>query len=571
MNDFENHFGSAGNPFSGSQNPDEQNDWADKQQKELERQRKALARQQALNKPASNAPGFTAAPTGLTPAMEPETPLPQIRPLKAEPAKTERAERAETALPDFTRHWDNPLDKLPSGHVNSHLANKYSGRTGPRDWAGRPFLPHEAEPMIEKWKKDLHDMSQDMRDVLFLTNYQNDPTFRERANRAIHEWNRVMPALNAGRAVSQENSGLANVPSAKPASSGAATTGSALTSGQTGHSLANSLQTTAHVNDPKNETYAPLFQWAADFISHALGENSRIHGRDTVGHSDESMGLAYRAAGKAVREAAQHNFVEPSAVNAQGKHPIGHSDQSMAELEKTGFGKMRHQAVADTHELTGEKQGFTFDRKTGSLEADSIGTGFKTIPVKAKIGAFSLAATIGRMLHDLFGGDPIALEKTEADTVRFQQELDALEPMTMDKIYVKGHPDETGKNLTRYLYQQLGNQIVMLPATYLLSKVEGIAAITGVSAAVLTSQINAGIIRAKGKGDPYTAVKYGVPLGLMALLNIPFKAPVSIQTPQELKAWLQSVMVDFGVGALQQEGVRNVTKHTNDENEKSPR
>ncbi len=100
----------------------------------------------------------------------------------------------------------------------------------------------------------------------------------------------------------------------------------------------------------------------------------------------------------------------------------------------------------------------------------------------------------------------------------------------------------------------------MLPATYLLSKVEGIAAITGVSAAVLTSQINAGIIRAKGKGDPYTAVKYGVPLGMMALLNIPFKAPVSIQTPQELKAWLQSVMVDFGVGTLQQEGVNNAIK-----------
>ncbi|EQM95282.1 hypothetical protein OFAG_02161, partial [Oxalobacter formigenes HOxBLS] len=338
-----------------------------------------------------------------------------------------------------------------------------------------------------------------------------------------------------------------------------------------GQSLANSLQKTAHVNDPKNETYAPLFQWAADFISHALGENSRIHGRDTLGHSDESMGEAYRAAGKAVREAAQHNFVEPSAVNARGTHPPGHSDQSMAELEKTGFGKMRHQAVADTHELTGEKQGFTFDRKTGSLEADSIGTGFKTIPVKAKIGAFSLAATIGRMLYDLFGGDPIALEKTEADTVRFQQELDALEPMTMDKIYVKGHPDETGKNLTRYLYRQLGNQIVMLPATYLLSKVEGIAAITGVSAAVLTSQINAGIIRAKGKGDPYTAVKYGVPLGMMALLNIPFKAPVSIQTPQELKAWLQSVMVDFGVGTLQQEGVRKVIKNSEDRwNKKDP-
>ncbi|WP_196806217.1 hypothetical protein, partial [Oxalobacter paraformigenes] len=221
MNDFENHFGSAGERFSGSQNPDEQNGWADKQQRELERQRKALERQQTLNKPASNAPGFTAAPTGLTPAMEPETPLPQTGPLKAEPAKKERAERvekAETDLPDFTKHWDDPLSKLPSGQINSHLANKYSGRTGPRDWAGRPFLPHEAKPMIEKWKKDLHDMSQDMRDVLFLSNYQNDPTFRERANRAIHEWNRIMPEPKAGRPASEVTPGKGSPLSGQAAS-----------------------------------------------------------------------------------------------------------------------------------------------------------------------------------------------------------------------------------------------------------------------------------------------------------------------------------------------------------------
>ena len=137
MNDFENYFVSAGDLFSGSQNPEEQNDWLTKQQREQERQRKALERQQqALNRPASGAPGFTAAPTGLTPANEPETSLPRIEPVKIEPVKPERQ---ETALPDFTRHWDDPLDKLPSGHVNFHLENKYTGRAGPGDWAGRPF------------------------------------------------------------------------------------------------------------------------------------------------------------------------------------------------------------------------------------------------------------------------------------------------------------------------------------------------------------------------------------------------------------------------------------------------
>ena len=572
MNDFENYFGSAGDLFSGSQNPDEQNDWLTKQQREQERQRKALERQQqALNKPA---PGFTAAPTGLTPANEPETSLPRIEPVKIEPVKPERQ---EAALPDFTRHWDDPLDKLPSGHVNFHLENKYTGRAGPWDWAGRPFPRHEAEPMIANRKKDLRDMSQDMRDILFLTNYQNDATFRERANRAIHELSRIMPELKAGKAVSEsasepaaglsgqatnlpalrENSGVSNVSPAKPAaSSGAVAARTASPPGQTGHSLANSLQTTAHVNDPHDQGMGPLLQGIADFFGNTLGENSRIHGRYTVGPSDESMGPAYRAAGEAVRQAARKNFVEPSAVNAQGTYPPGHLDESMAELEKAGFETGKHQAVADTHALMGEKQGFTFDRKTGSIEADSIGTGFKTIPVKAKIGVFSLAVTIGRMLHDIFGGDPIGLEKTEARVQALEKTLEAMKPVKVNHIYVKDHPEETGRNLTRYLYQQFGNQLIKLPATWLLANAQSIAALTGVSASLLTAQINAGIIREKGKGDLYTSVMYGVPLGLLVLMKVPFRVPFSIENAREFGKYLGSVLVDFGVDQVQQAGAR---------------
>ena len=128
MGTWDDDFGSAGEMFSGSQNPDEQNDWLAKQQ-------------QALNRPASGAAGFTAAPTGMTPANKPETTIPKIEPIKIAPLKTEpvKPERQEAALPDFTRHWDDPLDKLPAGHVNFHLENKYSGRAGPWDWAGRPF------------------------------------------------------------------------------------------------------------------------------------------------------------------------------------------------------------------------------------------------------------------------------------------------------------------------------------------------------------------------------------------------------------------------------------------------
>ena len=174
------------------------------------------------------------------------------------------------------------------------------------------------------------------------------------------------------------------------------------------------LEQAAHVNDPKEETYAPLLQWAADFISSALGEDSYVHGKNTIGPSDESMGLAYRAGGEAVREAAQRHFVESSSVNAQGEHPPGPLDESMAELEKTGFENMQHQAVADTHELIGEKEGFTYEPDIGTVEADAFGVGIKMVPLQIESTILSLGATIGRFLFELFGGAPIGLEKTEA-------------------------------------------------------------------------------------------------------------------------------------------------------------
>ena len=585
--------------FSGSQNPDEQNDWLAKQQREQERQRKALEKQQqALNKPAS---GFTAVPTGMTPANEPETSLPRIEPVKIEPVKPERQ---EAALPDFTRHWDDPLDKLPSGHVNFHLENKYSGRAGPWDWAGRPFPRHEAEPMIANRKATLKEMSQDMRDVLFLTNYQNDATFRERANRAIHELSRIMPELKAGKAfsesasepalskvsplsgqatnlpASQKRSGLSDVLSVKPAassravaadstsgqlsaspakpaaSSGTTATGATAAPEQTDHSLANSLQTTAHVNDPHDQGMGPLLQGIADFFGNTLGENSRIHGRYTVGPSDESMGPAYRAAGEAVREAARKNFVEPSAVNAQGTYPPGHLDESMAELEKAGFEAGKHQAVADTHELIGEKEGFTYEPDIGTVEADAFGVGIKMVPLQIESAILSLGATFGRFLFDLFGGDPIGLEKTEARVQALEKTLEAMKPVKVNHIYVKDHPEETGRNLTRYLYQQFGNQLIKLPATWLLANAQSIAALTGVSASLLTAQINAGIIREKGKGDPYTSAMYGVPLGLLVLMKVPFRVPFSIENAREFGKYLGSVLVDFGVEQVQQAGAR---------------
>ena len=622
MGTWDDDFGSAGDLFSGSQNPDEQNDWLTKQQ-------------QALNRPASGAAGFTAAPTGLTPANKPETTIPKIEPIKTD--------RPKTPVPDFTRHWDDPLDKLPSGHVNFHLENKYSGRAGPWDWAGRPFPRHEAEPMIANRKKDLRDMSQDMRDILFLTNYQNDATFRERTNRAIHELSRIMPELKAGKAVSesasepaaglsgqatnlpvsQKRSGLSDVPSPKPvvssgtaatgaaasrvsaadpasglrrsavpiakpatssegtamgsasaasgqlsaspvkpaASSGTTATGATAAPEQTDHSLANRLQTTAHVNDPHNQTYAPLLQGIADFFGNALGEKSAIHGQPhsqhIVGPSDESMGEAYRAAGEAVRQAARKNFVEPSAVNAQGTYPPGHLDESMAELEKAGFGKMQHQAIADTIGRSAEAEGTVMNREHGSEFARHFGKGIAYSPEEAETHALALAALIGDIVDPLIPGDPTGLDKTKADLIAHKEAEEAQHFTTLGNVFERGWESLAEKG-SDWIAEQAGRKLVFVPAAIAFSLVPSLCAITGMAMADVAADLYGETLYRTGKGEPLEAVTYAIPLGLLQRLVPSSAAMPAVRTLKDLAPRLGRMILQGIVNAAQDEQVENV-------------
>ena len=147
-----------------------------------------------------------------------------------------------------------------------------------------------------------------------------------------------------------------------------------------------------------------------------------------------------------------------------------------------------------------------------------------------------------------------------------EKRLEALKPVKINQIYVDGYPEETGRNLTRYLYQQFGNQLITLPASWLLANAKSVAALTGISASLLTSQINAEVIRKKGKGDPYTSAMYGVPLGLLVLMKVPFRVPFSIENAREFGQYLGSVLVDFGVDQVQQVGVKYAATNREDEN-----
>ena len=74
------------------------------------------------------------------------------------------------------------------------------------------------------------------------------------------------------------------------------------------------------------------------------------------------------------------------------------------------------------------------------------------------------------------------------------------------------------------------------------------------------------MINQSGNTDPTDAVVYGVPLGLLSLLGVPAKAPFSINSPAELKAWVMSLLADFSIGQAQEAGARFAAHQYENEN-----
>ena len=110
-----------------------------------------------------------------------------------------------------------------------------------------------------------------------------------------------------------------------------------------------------------------------------------------------------------------------------------------------------------------------------------------------------------------------------------------------------------------------------VPMSILLGKSESIAAITGMSVADVSAKIHAGMLENTGEGHAAESVMYGIPLGMLSLLNVPFQAPSSIHSGTALMDWVQSVVMGFGVGKLQDEGAKfAVERIKNKENKDLP-
>ena len=59
---------------------------------------------------------------------------------------------------------------------------------------------------------------------------------------------------------------------------------------------------------------------------------------------------------------------------------------------------------------------------------------------------------------------------------------------------------------------------------------------------------------------------YGVPLGLLVLMKVPFRVPFSIENAKEFSKYLGSVLIDFGVEQVQQAGADYASRLYDDEN-----
>lgn len=281
---------------------------------------------------------------------------------------------------------------------------------------------------------------------------------------------------------------------------------------------------------------------------------------------------AEKQAGKAAVQYINKGLGPKSPVYGKdGTRPVGEADQTTGKLVPAIFQNMNHDAIAKAQENIGVSQGFRYDPEHGSREAFSFEKGIDKAILEGKTSFYSFASLTGELVYNVTGGDPKALRAVQGTLKEYKRQMDELQPMKLDQVYVEGDPERTMQNVTDFFYQSLGDQLVKVPISVLMGKADSIAAITGMSSAAVASNIHAGLLEKTGEGHAAESVMYGVPLGMLSLLNIPFQPPASVKSPADLQSWVLSVVTDYGVGQAQVKGAEAVVrKYDNIRDDKEP-
>ena len=138
--------------------------------------------------------------------------------------------------------------------------------------------------------------------------------------------------------------------------------------------------------------------------------------------------------------------------------------------------------------------------------------------------------------------------------------------MTSDQVLVEGDPERSLQNLSRYLYQELGNQTVKLPAYYVGMHVKTFAEALGVSHAVLSSQFYRDFREKTGDGHAAESVMYSIPLALLSAALLPFRNASSFPNAKTLKDYVQSMLVGVAVHKAQKDGRKKIVDGLIDKN-----
>ena len=550
MNVDDDYFSSIGNLYSGSQDPD---DYAPYLEKEAEKRRREQEREQARLLREQQA-----AQAELQKSLQ-QTPPP--------PAVIDNHKPAPLPKPAP----DDPLDGIPGEKRTDILLHKYDYRH-PNDYSGQRLSPDRSKEYIEGWKKEVRGYTDRTRDLILQLNMNRHPDIKEEVEKAKREFREWLPEPNVQElGLHKEETDLSSndrlTTEYRPERDGVPTVQNAFQYGNEPVPIIkadnNLLSQAASVNVPQDQTATPLYRALLSAYGRVFGPDKPVtgYGRSYPTHPDQSYGEAERQAGKAAVQYVKKGLGPKSPVHGQdGTRPVGEVDQSTGKLVPAIFQNMNHDAMAKAQEDIGVSQGFRYDPKHGSREAFSFEKGIDKAILEGKTSFYSFASLTGELVYNVTGGDPKALRAVQGTLKEYKRQMDELQPMKLDQVYVEGDPERTMQNVTDYFYQTLGDQLVKVPISVLMGKADSIAAITGMSSAAVASNIHAGLLDKTGEAHAAESVMYGVPLGMLSLSNIPFQPPASVKSSGDLMNWVQSVVTGYGVGRAQDKGAEAIVR-----------
>ena len=508
----DDYFSSIGNMYSGSYDPEEQNRAlereAERRRREQEREQARILREQQ--------------------AAQAEQ-LKSLQQNTQKPVVTDNDKRA----PVFKTDPDDPYKGLDASRRNDMLMNRFSAGNDPQSPLGRPLTGPERDDYIHGWKNKVNGMTQDQKDISFILNARHDPVFRqwiELESQLRQKQQEGAQTLELRLDDKDNPSNAYRTLEYRPERDGVPSIQNAFQYGNAPVSMIRAdnrlLPQAASVNVPQDQSMTPLYRALLGIYGSVFGPDKAVtgYGRSYPSHPDESYGEAERQAGKAAVQYVNKGLGPKSPVHGKdGTRPVGEADQSTGKLVPAIFQNLNHDAIAKAQEDIGVSQGFRFDPKHGSREAYSFEKGIDKAVLDGKIAFHSFASLTGELVYSVTGGDPKALRAVQGTLKEYKRQMDELQPMKLDQVYVEGDPERTMQNVTDYFYQTLGDQMVKVPFSVLMGKADSIAAITGMSAATVASNIHAGLLDKTGEAHAAESVMYGGPLGMLSLLNIPFK------------------------------------------------